>query len=430
MRLSRVGTVALATTVVASLALVGCAADVENPPGTDDLQAACDISFLTFQSPALTEEFWNEQVAAVKKIYPNLNVDIQYTPGLDRKAYASQLLAAGTLPDVIWQVSVPEFVKAGALLPYDISDVEKTGAAPDSAKIDGKFYTLSVGSQPKPMMFYNIDKFDALNLTIPTTFRQLEDVAAKLKAAGEIPFLAGGGSDPWTSTMLLGGIINTDVYAANPNWLQDRKKGEVSFTDPLFKNAVQKWAELVKKGYLNDDALGLNYAQLIAKFVNGEGAMYPMGGWAAATKADFNIGVFALPTEDGKSTILGDSPSQLLSVSSKTKCPAQAKAFAVALATSPDFASAFFMSDSLIPTLPEWKVPAEATDLQREAVDLFTSDSLTFVDPWGWEQGSHTAPAGFGNEFNKGAQSVISGGSVDEFLTKMDAVFDDLNTAG
>lgn len=101
MRLSRVGTVALATTVVASLALVGCAADVENPPGTDDLQAACDISFLTFQSPALTEEFWNEQVAAVKKIYPNLNVDIQYTPGLDRKAYASQLLAAGTLPDVI-----------------------------------------------------------------------------------------------------------------------------------------------------------------------------------------------------------------------------------------------------------------------------------------------------------------------------------------
>lgn len=388
----------------------------------------CTISFLTFQSPALTDKFWKKQVADIKKIYPKLTVKIQYTPGLDRQAYASQLLAAGNLPDVVWEVPMADFVKAGALLPFSAADIAKDGAPTDVGSIKGKHYSLSVGSQPNSMIFYNKADFAALGLTAPTTYAQFFNVVTKLKQAGKTPLIVGGGSDPWTSTMLLGGIINTDVGPTSPNWMRDRRLNKVHFTDANFKAAVTKWQKLVVGGYINDDALSLGYSQLIAKFTSGGGSMYPMGAWAASTQASFDVGVFALPTEDGKSIVLGNEPAQRLHVSAKTKCPAQAKAFAVALATSSGFADAFFTSDGLIPSLAKWKAPANTAALQNEAFKIFSSKSVKFVSPFGWE-GADSAPAGFIAEFNKGAQGIMSGGSVSEFLTSMDKLFNDLNAS-
>lgn len=434
MRFQHTAASTITAAISTALLLAGCSAPATPIAGGDaqevaggDAQEACDISFLSFQSPALSNEFWEGQVAAIEEIYPNMNVELQYTPGLDRKAYASQLLAAGNLPDVIWDVSGPEFVQAGALLPYDEADIAKLGVSMEVGIIDGKHYSLSVGSQPKPMIFYNADEFDALGISVPTTYAEFKVVAEKIADAGKTPLLVGGGADPWTSTMLLGGIINTDVYAENPNWLQERKQGTVKFTDKLFADAVSKWADLVEGGLINDDALGLDYSQLVSKFLNGEGVMYPMGAWAAATEADFNIGVFALPTEDGQQAILGDEPTQRLYVSSQTECPAVAKAFAVSLATSAEFATAFLLADSLIPSLPGYELPADTSPLGVATAKIFNDESVTFVAPWGWEDGASAPPLGFVNEFNKGAQEIISGGGVGEFLAEMDRVFDDLN---
>lgn len=417
-------------TVVAMLSLSGCSGSAGSSPteAGGDPSAACKISFLTFQSPALSEKFWKDQVTAVQKNYPKLTVDIQYTPGLDRQAYASQLLAAGNLPDVTWDVSLPDFVKAGALLPYTESDVAKDGAPNSVGKINGKHYSLSVGSQPQPMIFYNKDTFSSLGLKVPTTYQEFADVASKLKAAGKTPLLVGGGSDPWTSTMLLNGMINTDVNAKNPNWMRDRYKDKVHFKDADFKAAVTKWQKLVTGGLINDDALSVSYAQLIAKFTNADGAMYPMGAWAASTEASFDIGVFPLPTNDGKKVVLGNLPAQRMYISAKTKCPAQARAFSVALATSPAFAGAFFKSDGLIPSLAGWSVPAGTSALQTATYKIFADKSVEFVPPFGSE-GVDSAPAGFNDVFDKGAQAVMSGGSVDDFLAKLDQTFDDLNTS-
>ena len=389
--------------------------------------AKCTISFLTFQSPALTDKFWKTQVAAVAKILPNVTVKIQYTPGLDRQAFASQLLAAGNLPDVVWETPIPDFVKAGALLAYSAADITKTGAPADAGAIGGKHYSLSVGSQPNSMIFYNKADFASLGLKVPTTYAQFLSVATKLKDAGKTPLLVGGGSDLWTSTMLLGGIVNTDVGPTTPNWMRERRLNKVHFTDANFVAAVTKWQNLVTGGFINSDALSLGYSQLISKFTAGSVSMYPMGAWAASTTASFDIGVFALPTNDGKTIVLGNEPAQRMSVSSKTKCPAQAKAFAVDLATLPSFASAFFTSDGLIPSLKNWKVPAKTSVLQTATYKIFAAKGVKFVSPFGWE-GADAAPAGFITEFNKGAQGIMSGGSVSDFLANMDKTFNDLNT--
>ena len=68
------------------------------------------------------------------------------------------------------------------------------------------------------------------------------------------------------------------------------------------EDAINAYSALVKKGCTNDTALSLNYSELQQTFLNGDGAMYPMGSFfAGAVPLDhpFEIGVFPMPALDG-----------------------------------------------------------------------------------------------------------------------------------
>ncbi|MFE7845291.1 ABC transporter substrate-binding protein [Microbacterium sp. NPDC057407] len=405
--------------------LAGCSQSA-TPDASGDPDEPANITFLTFTSPALTEEFWEEQVAAIEEEYPNLDVEIQYTPGLDRQGYAKQLLATGNLPDVIWDAPLQEFAEAGAILPYSDEDLAGIDADASALAIDDKYYGITVGAQVIPMLYFNEDKLNELGIEPPSTFDELLDAAETAKAAGEVPFLVGGGADPWASTLLLDGIITADVYGQDPEWMEKRKAGEVSFQDDLFASAVDKWASLIQSGYINSDALTVDYAQLLAKFQNGEGVFYPMGSWAGAVQTDFSAGVVPFPTDSGD-TVLGVNFGQALAVSATSEFPEQAQAFAVALATGEGAITAQLESDSLIPVASDYEVPADVAPLIAQTVDAYSTADATRVLPFGWEQGGAALPSGFADQFNVAAQRVIGGGSVDDFLVEIDRQFDELN---
>ena len=231
------------------------------------------MTFLTFQSPNLTKEFWDKQVAEIQKEFPNLKVTFQYTPNLDYQGYAKQLLAMGNLPDVIWDVQLQDFVTAGALLPYDVAGLADIDAPDTAVLVEDKHYSLTLGAQVIPMIYYNKDVLEDLGIEVPTTYEELTAAAKTIEAAGLTPFLLGGGADTWASTIVLGGMITIDGVGANPDWVERRKAGEVSFTDPEFASAVEKWNALCAAGYFNADALIIDYSQLSAKFAAGEGVM-------------------------------------------------------------------------------------------------------------------------------------------------------------
>lgn len=413
---------------VLALALSGCTATADGgETAVDDAQAPAEITFLTFQSPALTEEFWEEQVAEVQKLYPNLTVNIEYTPDLDRQAYAKQLLATGNLPDVIWDVPLADFVDAGALLPYEPSDLENIDVPAGTGQIDGENYTLTLGAQVIPMVYYNADVFAELGIEVPTTFDEMIDAAETIKDAGQVPFLIGGGADTWATTLFLDGIITADVFGANPEWATDRRNGDVSFQDADMKAAVEKWLGLFEAGYFNEDALTVDYSQLVTKFSNGEGVMYPMGTWAGASTTNFDAGVFPLPTEDG-SAVFGLNYGQALAISADTEFPAQARAFAVALATGEGANLANLVSDSLIPVVKGFNIPSDVAPLIAETVEAYRTEGAVKVEPFGWTQGANALPSGFTDEFNKGAQNLLLGTiTVADFLAEMDRVYDDLS---
>jgi ABC-type glycerol-3-phosphate transport system substrate-binding protein len=422
----RIKTAAVAMGLAVGLALAGCSSTA-TPAASGDAKAAATITFLTFQSPNLTKAFWESQVSEIHKIYPKLTVKIEYTPGLDRQGYAKQLLASGNLPDVIWDAPLNDFVKANALLPYSSSDLIGIDAPASAGAIGGKHYSLTLGAQVIPMIYYNKDVFAKLDLSVPTTFSQLETVAAKIKASGQNPFLiGGGGTDTWTSTMFLDGMITSNILSSNPKWQQDLKAGKVHFSDSNFTAAVTKWKDLFAKGYFNSDALTLDYSKLQAAFAGGEGVMYPMGSWAGTTKAPFNVGVFPLPGAT-KTPTLGLNYGQALYVSAKTKYPAQSRAFAVALGTGKGANLAQLNSDSLIPVVKGLSIPADTAPLIKDTFGAYKTAGATYVDPFEWTQGADALPSGFNAVFDKGAQGILLGGDVSAFLSSMDSQYKSLN---
>lgn len=393
-----------------------------------DAPEACDITYLTFQSPALPASFWEGVVKEATANLPGVNVKIEYTPGLDRQGYATQLLASGELPDVVEDVPLREFAKAGALLPFDEEKWQALGMPDDVGRIDGKHYSLAIGSQPTPLIFYNADKFKQYGLEEPKTYADFTKIVQTLKDAGETPLLMGGGSDPWASVLLLEGFINTDVMAKNPDWVLQRRDGAVHFTDADFKAAVTKWSDMITGGFMNSDAMGLGYDQLIAKYLNGEGVMYPMGAWAAAQDSTFAQGVFLLPTDDGATKVMGNTPAAEIYVSATTKCPEAAQDFAIALSQADGFINGWLKSDALFPLSSDFQLPDDIGELIKKTADVMRTPDVTVVDPFAWMNGERSLPAGFADEFYKGAQELYANGDVDAFLSEMDSTFDDLNT--
>jgi hypothetical protein len=228
--------------------------------------------------------------------------------------------------------------------------------------------------------------------------------------------------------MFLDGMITNDVLGADPKWQEELKAGTVHFSDANFAAVVTKWQSLFTAGYFNSDALTLDYAKLGAAFSAGEGVMYPMGTWAGTTKANFNVGVFPLPGTSSKA-VQGLNYGQALYISANTKYPAQARAFAVALATSQGPNLAQLNSDSLIPVAKGITIPADTAPLIKATFDAYKTPGVTDVDPFEWTQGADALPTGFNAIFDKGAQQLLAGGSVADFLKSMDSQYASLNTS-
>src|SRR5258708_1079874 len=62
-------------------------------------QGAVQLVFLTFETPVLTADFWDSNIAIAQKVLPpNVTIKRIVSPGIDRTTYAKQLLASNQFP--------------------------------------------------------------------------------------------------------------------------------------------------------------------------------------------------------------------------------------------------------------------------------------------------------------------------------------------
>lgn len=170
---------------------------------------------------------------------------------------------------------------------------------------NGKIYMIPTNHDITIMMWYNVDIFNKLGLSVPNTWKEFLTVCAKLKENDILPILMGN-ADAWVA----GNFVGNFLY----RWAGDKKTDEIlslksgtTFEDEDFIKALRFAYELGEKNYVNSDLNTLGYEESFAGIFDGSAAMYPLGTWYktevipefAPDPEKVNHSFFNLPQFDG-----------------------------------------------------------------------------------------------------------------------------------
>jgi multiple sugar transport system substrate-binding protein len=377
-------------------------------------RATQEITFLTFETPNLTPQYWDSAIKRITDRYPDIKVKKLVAPTADRTGYAKQLLASGQFPDVMIAVSPSGFAEAGDLYAWQSSELGDF-TEPDGGAVNGRVYQLPANTQSIPDVYYRKSMFAAAGITAPpTSYARLLDDSAKLKARGITPFVVGGGKDAFPTVLPLTGTVATDVYRGTPDWMVRRRQGNVRFADPDFVRALAKVGDLAERGYIDRHMVSLDYASTEQAFLKGQGAMYPMGSWFAssadkrAVKDD--IGVFSWPTDDG-APLISEYTGGGLSVSARAKNLDAAKKFALAFQLDRSNLDNSVRSDALFPAVKGYTPPGDTGPVFRATYALYrqrVAEGAT-VKAFSWETGGDGLLPGMDAKVFSATQDVILG---------------------
>ncbi|MEV0272325.1 extracellular solute-binding protein [Hamadaea sp. NPDC050747] len=371
-----------------------------------------EITFLVFETPNLTPQYWDAAIKRVTDQHPDITVKKLVSPDQDRTTYAKQLLSSGQFPDVMIAVSPGGFAEGGNLYAWTTEEL-KDFQFPTNGAIKGKVYQLPANTQTIPVVYYNKDLFAKAGITgEPKTYADLLSAAGKLKANGITPFVTAGVHD--SIGPLWAGILATEVYAKNPNWMHDRRAGKVKFCDAEFKSGAAKLAELARQGYIDPKDVSRDYAAGQQAFLDGKGAMYAMGNWLAGEldkpTTKLHVGQFAWPADDGKAVIPAFTGGGLL-VSAKAKNLEAAKTFALGFQLDKGNLDNSAKADGLFPAIKGYTPPSDVGAAYKLGYDLYAQGvaANAVVPAFGFEAGDDGMLPGVTAKWDSSAVDLVTG---------------------
>ena len=208
-------------------------------------------------------------------------------------------------------------VEAGLLLPLDdylaqygwgnvfsTSVASRNSFTPDGNTFgQGSLFGVSPTAEVVGV-YYNKGIFKDNGWSVPTTFEDLEQLLADIKAAGLTP-ISFGSLDGWNAIHEFSAIqhllvsldyINNLTYGVN----------NVSFDTAENRQAAEILSNWAKAGYFSEGYAGIGYDDSNNLFKSGEGAMTITGSWFAPelmTGTEEEFGFFLLPGFSGKATM-------------------------------------------------------------------------------------------------------------------------------
>lgn len=234
--------------------------------------------------------YWNKEESMktlldlIKQKLPNVEIDYQF---IDNKQYDNIIatqLAAQSGPDLI-SVS-PSASTKYSKLGY-LEDISSLGdlyndAGKNVYSSGGKLYAIP-GISWFEGIFYNKDIFAKYGLKPPTTFDEEIKLHEELAKQGIKPQAMGAKSwEPMMKSSM--GFVMNDFLSKPENKDFDVKYGQgQAKLAGSWDTAVEKWSELIKKGYITTEMLGVDYDQALDEFATGKAAMWESGPWALET---------------------------------------------------------------------------------------------------------------------------------------------------
>lgn len=235
-------------------------------------------------------DIWLEEtIEMYESEHPNVTINavLQSTEELIPAFQTAAQARSGPDLEFFWAgISTMEPVFSGFLAPisdYWSEEELQLLSYPDELKWRGKTWAVSFYNSVMPIV-YNKEIFSESGLdpeNPPKTWDEFLDACEKIKDAGYIPFVFGGaglGFVPWLEAPL--GSQNLDSVSE----LIDVYSGKTDYTDLKYSEWLYKLEEMVKKGYINEDAHTLDIMQANESyFTVGEGAMAIMPSGLART---------------------------------------------------------------------------------------------------------------------------------------------------
>lgn len=267
-RRAGIATIAVATALLAAVALSGCSA------GSSDKTTT--LSFYSWDNAQTMKPV----IAAFEKANQTIKLEPSY--GTPVQGYISTLqtrLNSGTASDVfiITAENKVEIMNGGTA--KDLSKEPFISNVADAAKAtytkDGKVYGVAVSSWGGGIL-YNKDLLAKIGFSEPpATWTDFLALCKKLKDAGLTPFYEPGDGIPVSLAALLGienqklnGAMDADIWAGKATFAQ-------TWTQPL-----TKWSRLFSEGLESRSVAGLTGDQVITEFEKGSVAMIGTGSWA------------------------------------------------------------------------------------------------------------------------------------------------------
>ncbi|WP_211746103.1 extracellular solute-binding protein [Paenibacillus sp. Marseille-Q4541] len=274
--------------------------------------------------------YWNKEdsmktlLDLIEEKLPNVEVDYQF---IDNKQYDNIIatqLAAQSGPDIISvaPATSAKYAQLGYL--EDISSLSDlyNDAGKNVYSTDGKLYAIP-GISWFEGIFYNKEIFAKYGLKPPTTFEEELELHEVLLKNGVKPQAFGAKSwEPMMKSSM--GFVMNDFLSKSENKDFDVKYGQGQITlDGNWNESIEKWSQLIQKGYITKEMLGVDYDQALDEFATGKAAMWESGPWALETikakNPDIQIDMFPFyGSEPGDGWLIG-GPGVGFAVNSKSK---------------------------------------------------------------------------------------------------------------
>lgn len=230
-----------------------------------------------------------------------------YTENSDKTSCEDELKvkeALNEFPDIFELENVDAFVEAGKLGVLGDEISEKVS---DPVRVNGQVYGLPIYASTDGII-YNKELFKKYGLEVPKSYGEFLQVCETLKRNGVVPLALGGNKDE-NMMYWLNYFFQKDVISESPDWLEQKKDGAVSFTDPEPIRMLTEYQRLVTSSYILEDSVDLTENQLVMKMVENEFAMLYAGPWMfAKIIATYPDSISSDKTELGEEIAEEDDP--------------------------------------------------------------------------------------------------------------------------
>jgi raffinose/stachyose/melibiose transport system substrate-binding protein len=256
-----------------------------------------------------------EMVELFEKAHPGVKINLVTVPAEKMRELITAAVSSGTGPDIFYfEVTlgqVEPLLDANLVIPLDAAAKKYgwNGRLTDFALAEAT-HRGTLWAVPNEIEYittwYNKKIFKELGVTVPTTWQEQQDIAAKAEKAGYQAF-SFGVSDKWSALhrICLG-------YQWNDNEKTEVAKalaGEKSFNDPKFVEGLSRLMELDGKYWPN--AVQIPYAEAFSAFLENKVAMFSTGTWLIADimksnhPDDFGMFIPINPATSKSSTVAG-----------------------------------------------------------------------------------------------------------------------------